>query len=258
MPQLFTLTESHSPVVLHAPHGSRYIPDQLRDTFTVTDAELNRELDLMTDHHTDELVQRISGASSVVNQLSRFVVDVERFPDEREEMLAVGMGAFYTHGTAGQAIRSASATTDPWLRAHFDAYSAAFTELVQGTVDRHGHAVIIDVHSYPSSPLPYELHAGEPRPQLDIGSDSRHTPPQLIDQVCAAFAGFETGVNESFHGSYVPLRFYEANDMRVTSVMLEIRRDGYLNEATLQRNEVGFDRLAHSLQRLVDSIGTRP
>ncbi|MFZ4079347.1 MAG: hypothetical protein ACOYKK_07905, partial [Microbacteriaceae bacterium] len=55
-----------SPVVLHAPHGSRFIPDDLLSTYLVDAAELNREHDLMTDHFTDDLVEaaaRASGAS---------------------------------------------------------------------------------------------------------------------------------------------------------------------------------------------------
>ena len=254
--RLFTLTDNtaESPVILHAPHGSRFIPEELKNTFLLSPAALEAEKDLMTDHFTNDLVKSVKNASSLVNGLSRFVVDVERFPDEREEMLAVGMGAFYTQGSQKQQLRKAEHTKNPALRAFFDAYSDAFTELVQRTVDVHSRAVIIDVHSYPTKPLPYELHSSEPRPQLDIGADSTHTSALLIGEVVKAFGHLETGINESFHGTYVPLRFYDAKDTRVQSVMLEIRRDTYMDESQVTSNPEGFSALQHSLQKLVTSL----
>ncbi|NBX24007.1 MAG: N-formylglutamate amidohydrolase [Microbacteriaceae bacterium] len=247
-----------SPVVLHAPHGSRFIPDDLLSSYLVDATELGRERDLMTDHVTDELVEsavRSSGASAIVNRLSRFVVDVERFPDEREEMLAVGIGAFYTHGSQGQRIRPDSVMADPALREFFDAYSLAVTELVQRTMDAHGRAIIVDVHSYPTSPLPYEVHADEPRPQLDVGADDTHTPPNLLAAVRDAFGHLSIGVNESFHGTYVPLRFYDAGDTRVQSVMLEIRRDVFMDEVELKRDEGAFALVHSALLALLGRYG---
>ena len=259
--RLFTVVDASatSPVVLHAPHGSRFIPEALMASFSVSPAELEAERDLMTDHFTNTLVSGVTGASQLVNGLSRFVVDVERFPDEREEMLAVGMGAFYTRGSRGQTIRGAEATANPALLSYFEAYSSAFTELVQRTVDQHGRAVIIDVHSYPQKALPYELHSHENRPQLDIGADATHTSPQLVEAVTRAFGHLQAGVNESFHGTYVPLRFYDAKDTRVQSVMLEIRRDVYMDEHTLAAHEDGLTALTRSLQNLVNAIaGDKP
>jgi N-formylglutamate amidohydrolase len=248
-----------SPVVLHAPHGSRFIPDDLLPTYLIDATELDRERDLMTDHFTDELVESTvaaSGASAIVNRLSRFVVDVERFPDEREEMLAVGMGAFYTHGSNGQRIRDDSVMNDAALREFFDAYSIAFTELVQRTVDAHGRASIVDVHSYPVISLPYEVHADEPRPQLDIGADETHTSPELLAAVRDAFGDLEIGINESFHGTYVPLRFYDARDTRVQSVMLEIRRDVYMDEQTVSRNLPDYEKIGDSLIALIANLAS--
>lgn len=256
--RLFTLVDNSelSPVILHAPHGSRFIPDELKGTFLVSASAMEAEKDLMTDHFTNDLVKSIQNASSLVNGLSRFVVDVERFPDEREEMLAVGMGAFYTQGSQKQQIREQKHTINPALREFFDAYSEAFTDLVQSTLDIHGRAVIIDVHSYPTEPLPYELHSHEARPQLDIGADSTHTSALLIGEVVKAFGHLETGINESFHGTYVPLRFYEAKDVRVQSVMLEIRRDTYMDEKRVELFPGGFEKLQQSLQQLVTILNT--
>jgi len=143
--------------------------------------------------------------------------------------------------------------TDPALREFFDAYSLAFTELVQRTVYAHGRAIIVDVHSYPTSPLPYEVHADEPRPQLDVGADDTHTSPELLAAVREAFGHLAVGVNESFHGTYVPLRFYDARDARVQSVMLEIRRDMYMDEATVARHPDQWV----SMQRHLDAFVTR-
>jgi N-formylglutamate amidohydrolase len=166
------------------------------------------------------------------------------------------MGAFYTHGSQRQRIRTDSVKTDPALREFFDAYSIAFTELVQRTVDAHGRAIIVDVHSYPTSPLPYEVHSHEPRPQLDIGADETHTPAELIDAVRSAFGELETGVNDSFHGTYVPLRFYDARDTRVQSVMLEIRRDVYMDEQTVSRNLTDYEKIDDSLIALIANLAS--
>ena len=114
-----------SSVILHAPHGGREIPAAHRGAFTLTDAELEAELAALTDHDTDRLVASVRGVPSVVNGLSRFVVDVERLPDEIEEMARVGMGRLYTHVHAGPADPGGADDAErPALLGFFDEYSA--------------------------------------------------------------------------------------------------------------------------------------
>ncbi|MFB6422691.1 N-formylglutamate amidohydrolase [Streptomyces microflavus] len=250
--------DADSPVLLHVPHGSRTIPEEVRGGILLDDSALERELDHITDSHTAELAARASESCplrpwSYVNALSRLVVDPERFPDDREEMRAVGMGAVYTHTTHRERLRGPDFDQCPLLDRYFHPYARAMTEAVDARIAATGRAVIVDVHSYPSAPLPYELHGTGPRPPVCLGTDPFHTPPELRALAEAAFAGFGgTGIDSPFAGTYVPLKHY-GTDRRVTALMIEIRRDTYMSEPGGPAG-AGLDALAGALAGLVGSL----
>jgi N-formylglutamate amidohydrolase len=247
-----------SPVILHVPHSSRAIPGDVRSGIVLEDAALERELDHITDSHTARIAATAAERCATapwrfVNQLSRLVVDPERFPDEREEMLAVGMGAVYTRTTHREELRSADYDGQPLIERYFAPYAAAMTDAVTERLDAVGRAVIIDVHSYPTERLPYELHPDGPRPPICLGRDAFHTPADLLARAEKAFAGFGgTGVNSPFEGTYVPLKYY-GNDPRVSALMIEIRRDVYMSEPGGPAGP-GLDALAGALAQLVDAV----
>ncbi|MET7986085.1 MULTISPECIES: N-formylglutamate amidohydrolase [unclassified Streptomyces] len=248
----------HSPVILHVPHSSREIPAPVRDGVLLDDTALESELDHITDAHTAELAAAAAEAAGLtpwrfVNRLSRLVVDPERFPDEREEMLAVGMGAVYTRTTHRAPLRPAGADPRPLIDRWFHPYARAMTEAVTGRLAATGRAVIIDVHSYPTARLPYELHGDGPRPPVCLGTDSFHTPPELLALAEKAFAGLGgVGIDSPFSGAYVPLRYYE-REPEVTALMVEIRRDTYMKEPGGPVG-AGFPRLVSALTALVDAV----
>jgi N-formylglutamate amidohydrolase len=196
-------------------------------------------------------------ASAVINGLSRFVVDVERFDDETEEMRAAGMGVLYTHGSHGQRIRDLDDLETPPLKAFYSAYSDTMRALTDAAIEQHGRAVIIDVHSYPRRALPYELHADEHRPELCVGFEQPHASDKLLATVAEVFGNFEMRPNEPFHGAYVPLAHYR-RDTRVQTVMLEIRRDCYMDESTLVVDAEAFTAVREALGRLVASVAALP
>jgi N-formylglutamate amidohydrolase len=251
-----------SPVLLHVPHSARAIPGPVRRGIELDDHELDRELDHLTDAHTAELAAGAAETATVtpwrfVNGLSRLVTDPERFPDEREEMLAVGMGAVYTRTSHRQRLRSPDTDPRPLIERYFRPYARAMTAAVAGRLAATGRAVIIDVHSYPSEPLPYELHGGGPRPPVCLGTDDLHTPAGLLAHAERAFGGFGgTGINSPFAGAYVPLA-YHGTDPRVSALMIEIRRDLYMTEPGGAYG-TGLASLATALAGLVDALTGSP
>ncbi|NEB73976.1 N-formylglutamate amidohydrolase [Streptomyces sp. SID14478] len=248
-----------SPVILHVPHGSRTVPSPVRAGLLLDAAALERELDLITDAHTQDLAERAARAAPVtpwrfVNERSRLVVDPERFPDAREEMRAVGMGAVYTRTTQRAPLRpEPPADEESLLATYFHPYARAMTRAVDDRLAATGRAVVIDVHSYPSRALPYELHGTDPRPPVCLGTDPFHTPPTLLALAREAFAPLgESGLNTPFAGTYVPLRHY-GSDARVSALMLELRRDVYLDEPVTPHD--GLAKAASCLAHLVEACG---
>ncbi|MBM2616260.1 N-formylglutamate amidohydrolase [Actinoplanes sp. LDG1-06] len=246
-----------SPVILHVPHASRELTGEARDSLLLDEAALTDELDHLTDAHTDLIALRAADRAAVrpwifANGLSRLVVDPERFPDEREEMRSRGMGAVYTHGYARRRLRDDDPVRDAsFVEEHFHPYAQGMTTLVADRLAATGRAVILDVHSYPTQALPYELHADGPRPELCLGVDAFHTPLSLTDTATGAFAAYTAAVNTPFAGAYVPLTWY-GRDRAVSALMLEIRRDTYMTEPGGSPNE-GLGDIADALAALVDA-----
>jgi N-formylglutamate amidohydrolase len=249
-----------SPWILHVPHASTRIPAAVRARIVLDDAQLDAELRAMTDAHTDRLAARTSERAAsrrpwaFVNGLSRLVVDPERFPDEREVMNRVGMGAVYTRTSTGAPLR----VEDPAERAgliatYFEPYSRALADLVDDRLAATGRAVILDLHSFPEHALPYELHPDDERPVICLGIDDRHTSRELLAAAREAFAPLGSlAVDQPFRGTYVPLPHHGRDD-RVESIMLEVRRDAYLR-ADGAADDAAIDRLAGAAARLIDGL----
>src|SRR5687767_14968479 len=135
-----------SAVILHVPHASTRVPAGVRQHLRLTDAQLAAELAHLTDAHTDTIAARAAAAAAhppfqFVNLLSRLVVDPERFPDEREEMLAAGMGAVYTRTSHGAPLRTAAPShVEDLLATYYRPYAADMTSVVADRLAATGRA----------------------------------------------------------------------------------------------------------------------
>lgn len=225
-----------SPYIVHVPHSSTRIPDDVRAQIVLDDEALAQELRLITDARTEELA--IVAADAVaprpwlfVNRLSRLVVDPERLPDAHEVMYEVGMGAIYTRTSAGLVLREDDELVARALSSRFFIpYEEAMADLVDERISATGSAIVLDLHSYPVVALPHERYQDARRPPVCLGVDFDHTPAGLVERVSRAFSVVgDIVVNEPFTGSYIPIRHF-GRDNKATSVMVELRRDMYLRQ----------------------------
>jgi len=225
--------------IFHVPHDSTTILAEVRDQFIMADDLLRQEILRMTEHHTFDLFAAQVPEHQVVRfPVSRLVVDVERFEqDDEEPMSARGMGVIYQVTHELRPLRRSLTPSEReglmsrWYRPHHQALSAT----VDDALENFGRALVIDAHSFPSKPLPYETDAMALRPEICIGADPYHTPQEVVELLLQEFesCGFVTAVNTPFAGALVPTKHYR-RDPRVNAVMIEVRRDLYLNENTGQ------------------------
>lgn len=108
--------------------------------------------------------------------------------------------------------------------------------VVAEALSARGRCLVLDGHSFPSRPLPYELDQRDARPDVCIGTDSFHTPSWLCELATAAFerADFSVAVDRPFAGALVPAAYY-AGEVRVAALMVEINRALYMDERTGER-----------------------
>lgn len=220
-------------IVLHIPHASKHIPDEYLKFFTLSKKDLEIEILKMTDHFTDELFD-ISNDN--IHQLkfpiSRLLVDVERFEkDELEPMCEVGMGCVYEKTHDGKSLKLVKDIKHELINKFYKTHHEDFIKIVDKKLIENNKVLIIDCHSFPKSPLPYELNQEKSRPEICIGTDNFHTSKKLKNSFRELFEGlnFTVRYDAPFNGSIVPFKFYKKDD-RVQSVMIELRRDLYMDE----------------------------
>ncbi|MBR0092762.1 MAG: N-formylglutamate amidohydrolase [Lachnospiraceae bacterium] len=217
-----------SEIIINIPHASTVIPKDERQYFVTK--ELQREITVMTDHFTDDLFD--VGEERLIFPVSRLVCDVERFRDDAKEIMSrKGMGAIYTSCHDHSRLRvMPEAHKEHLLKTYYDPYHKSFENMVQDRLDVFGHCLIIDGHSFPGIPLPYEIDQSKERPDICIGTDDFHTPGEMVDMLRVFFRkqGYTVALNAPFAGAIVPARYYR-NNSNVQSLMIEINRGLYID-----------------------------
>ena len=242
------------PVLLHIPHDSPRLPPALRGQFLLDAAALRTEQVRMTDHRTLELFARgVPAAQVVAARVSRLVVDVERFADDAlEPMARHGLGVVYQRTAAGAPLRRplAPEEREALLAEHYHPHHQRLRAAVDAALAAHGRCLIVDGRSFPALPLPFEADQSPDRPDICIGTDPFHTPEPVAAAVLQAFgaAGFTLARDRPFAGALVPLAHYR-QDPRVLSVMVEVNRRLYLDEAT-GLALAGFEGFARRIRRI--------
>lgn len=233
---VFSLQQGRVPLLISLPHVGTEIPPALRPRL-VPRALASED----TDWHLERLYRPLAdrlGASLIVPRYSRYVIDLNRPPDDRPLYpgAAGGTGLVPTRFFTSEPLYQDGAEPDAaevgarreaYWRPYHDALAAELARLRAA----HGHALLFDGHSIRSE-LPW-LFEGQ-LPALNLGTaDGAACAPAITERLGALLAGqtrFSHVVNGRFKGGYIT-RQYGSPANGVHAVQLEMSQRCYMDEA---------------------------
>lgn len=254
------------PVLVEVPHAGLSIPEPLRHEILASEDTLRRDADL----YVDRLFERApdAGAALLSARLSRYVVDLNRAPDDFDVGLLEEPSAGRLAQPRGVVWR---VTTDgrPALRSPLDAaalkqrieqyhapYHLRLREELSRIRSEFGYAVLVAGHSMPSV---VRRGAREVERRADIvpGSLGRTSAdPRVIDVVAEHFraAGFSVRHDDPYRGGFTTAHYGRPAE-RQHAIQIEINRALYMDEVTCAPKAENFTRLQQVLGELVSRLG---
>ncbi|MFG6429109.1 N-formylglutamate deformylase [Roseateles sp. LYH14W] len=232
---VFQLQQGRVPLLISLPHVGTEIPAELAGRL-VPRALASED----SDWHLERLYRPLAealGASLIVPRYSRYVIDLNRPPDDRALYPGAAGGTglvptrfftdepLYRDGAVPDAAEVAARREAYWQPYH-DALAAELARLRAA----HGHALLFDGHSIRSE-LPW-LFDGQ-LPALNLGTaDGAACAPGITERLAALLAGqarFSHVVNGRFKGGYIT-RHYGRPDAGQHAVQLEMCQRCYMDE----------------------------
>lgn len=224
-------------LILHVPHAATSLPS--KEGYIVNVKKIQQEITKLTDWYTDDLFHSETD-EMIVAPFSRIFCDVERFENDADEIMSkVGMGVLYERFDDNELLRALTAELrEEVIQNYYRPHHNALTLAVQTQLDLEGSCLIVDCHSFPSTPLLKGIDQSSSRPDFNIGTDTFHTPQVLIDRAVAYFNDkkYSLDIDWPYRGTIVPMSFYK-KDKRVQSIMLEVNRKLYLKEPGKEKSE---------------------
>ncbi len=255
---IFRLHTGKTPLLLSLPHVGTVIPESMHMQFSARALEVED-----TDWHLERAYDFAAalGASVIVPRYSRYVIDLNRPPDNTPMYPGASNtelcpSRFFT-GEPLYPEKSAPTAReiDARRETYWQPYHDALCAELQRLRDIHGYAILWDGHSIRSQ-IPW-LFDGQ-LPDLNLGTASGAScAPSLRDtvaQTLAAQSTFSVAVDGRFKGGYIT-RHYGQPAQSIHALQLEMCQYLYMEET----RPFNFDpkraaRLQPLLQQLLEVL----
>ena len=256
-----------TPVLVEVPHSGLQVPPEVEPEIEATPLSVLRDSDI----YVDQLYERApnQGATLLVSRVSRYVVDLNRGPDEVDSAAVPrhpkarhipARGVVWRARTDGTPLLRAPLTIDQFakrIELYYKPYHQKLREVAARMRKEHGHVVILAAHSMPSAGR--RVFGGREVRRADIvpGTRGRSTADgRIIDLVDAHFrgAGLSVKHDDPYRGGWTTSS-YGAPKRGQHAIQIELNRALYVNEETSEIKKRDFAQLQEVLDQLVSKLG---
>jgi N-formylglutamate deformylase len=252
------------PLVVEIPHAGLRLDPETLSTLNAPGRAVGSDADMYVDELYRDAVQY--GASVLVAEMSRYVVDLNRAESDVDSLAVVGAPAgslphgliwrATTEGRAALVHPIPDAEYQRRLREYYRPYHQSLQALLQEKKRKFGYVVVLAAHSMPSSGRNGHTDVGSPRADVVPGSRGRTSAAApVIDcpDVLAQQRGWSVAHDQPYRGGFTTA-FYGRPDNAVHVVQVELNRALYMNETTLTRLEPGFSQVKRYCDDLVQAL----
>ena len=246
-----------APLLVSLPHDGSALPEGLAGRLTDS---ARRVPD--TDWHVSRLYDfaRELGASVLVPYYSRYVVDLNRPPDDTS--LYPGQNTTglcpVTQFSGEPVYRPGREPDAAEIAARVERYWRPYHATLQAELGRlraeHGRVVLWEGHSIRGR-LPYLFEGA--LPDLNLGTAGGHSCSpalrQRLEEVLAAHPQYSHVVDGRFKGGYIT-RHYAAPETGVQAVQLELAQRTYMDEDSFAYDPMRAEALQQVLRALLQAV----
>lgn len=255
--ETFTLHRGTAPLLVSVPHDGTAVPDGIAARLT---PEARRAPD--TDWHIARLYAfaRDLGASMIVPEHSRYVVDLNRSEDD--------VSLYPGQNTTGlcPVVRFSGdpvylpgqAPSEDEVRARVDTYWRPYHAALRGELDRiraaHGRAVLWEGHSIKGE-LPFLFDGRLPDFNLGTANGASCSPGlrQRLEGVLSSQPQYDWVHNGRFKGGHIT-RHYGDPANGIDAVQLEISQRIYMDEDTFAYDEAKAADAQRVIRTLLEAV----
>lgn len=233
------------PFFVSIPHAGEFVPSEALWLKDIPEAVLMCDVDRYVDVLYAPVIEKL-GIPAIVGRIHRYVVDLNRLPEDIDERTVAGAGVLASVLPGGfhwyETTRKHRLMKSPLAREahnHFvEAYYDPFHQLMAETFVALGagrrEVYHLDIHSMPSKAEKVHRDAGQMRPDVVV-SDFHGTSceARFKDVVIQAYEmhGFKVGYNWSYEGGSITQK-YGAPRLGRHTIQVELNRALYMNEET--------------------------
>jgi len=256
MKPIFSFQRGDTPLLVSVPHAGLFVPQLINNRLTSQARHLPD-----TDWFVDRVFQWVveKGGGLLVANYSRYVIDLNRPPDDAALYAGPGTGLLPEQTFAGQPVYQPGKQPDEEeapkrLQRYWMPYHQQLRSELQDLKQRFGHTILLDAHSILSEvPMLFDGTL----PDLNLGSHrGASADPGLVSESMAALGadpGFSLVLDGRFQGGYIT-RNYGCPYDGVHALQLEIAQSAYMCEQPPAYDEGCAGQLLPVLQGLIDTL----